>query len=587
MFSPTLVGRCKERFSILVVVALAILLNVSFLSAGERYAFLVGVREYDKTQLNPLSFTENDVVRLAGVLRAAGYRKEDIVLMTQTLGATNTRFLPIADKIRRELALLISQVRKDDSILVALSGHGVQFAGEDDLFFCPADANLKERTTLLSLGQMYKDLDKCAAGVKLLFVDACRNDPVSTISKSRRIVELQTLDKVQPRDPPGGISAFFSCSRGEQSFEHPALKQGIFFHFVTRALAGAADFNKDRQVSLPELEQFAVGEVQRYARVELGVNQTPERRGQARGLVTLTSVVRPTASPAPAVVLLDNALRLLTASGEELWARSGIRNDQAIGGMHGVAIDRKRGRIYIRESLAHRFVAYNMQGEELWQVEQRYAAAMTLDERTGNLWTSGGGRLDVGEIVVLDPQGNKIATHPFPAVDLVYDPHTDAFWLVGAEILKLNRKGDVWFRQKAGFACVSVSVNPTNGGVWIVERAHTEVPQSKNLLWLLDADGSTRRRLDFGSELAFLVECHPKTGDAWVGVLHGTMRRVSPAGEFLESLGINASNISASRTTDEIWVRTPQAVLRLDATGKTLARSDLRGQAPQTWLMAF
>jgi formylglycine-generating enzyme required for sulfatase activity len=265
--------------------------------AAQRYAFLVGVREYDKTQLNSLNFTENDVTSLADVLRQTGYREQEIVLMTQTVGATKTRYLPQADKIRKELGALLRQVGKDDSLLVAFSGHGVQFEKEEDLFFCPADADLKNRATLISLGEVYQDLEKCPAAVKLLLVDACRNDPLSKLAKSRRVVELETLSSAPKRDPPGGIAAFFSCSRGEQSFEHPDLKQGIFFHFVTSALGGAADFNKDQQVSLPELEQFAVAEVQRFARVELGVAQTPERRGQARGLVMVATVPRVAVTP--------------------------------------------------------------------------------------------------------------------------------------------------------------------------------------------------------------------------------------------------------------------------------------------------
>ncbi len=275
------------------LICIALLADCAISHAGERYAFLVGVRQYDKTQLNALQYTENDVTRLAAVLRQGGYNPANIVLMTQTVGADETRLLPIAKNIRKELGLLLREVDKSDSLLVAFSGHGVQFTAEGDSYFCPADADLSDRETLVPLADVYQSLQTCKASVKVLLVDACRNDPLSSLARSRRIVDLETLSRQPPREPPGGIAALFSCSKGEQSFEHPQLKHGIFFNFVIQGLSGKADLDKDQEITLTELEQYAVKEVQRYARRELSTAQTPERRGEARGLLTLATAATP------------------------------------------------------------------------------------------------------------------------------------------------------------------------------------------------------------------------------------------------------------------------------------------------------
>jgi hypothetical protein len=42
---------------------------------GEKYALLVGVREYDPNELRSLPYSEPDVVELAQVLRDGGYRR--------------------------------------------------------------------------------------------------------------------------------------------------------------------------------------------------------------------------------------------------------------------------------------------------------------------------------------------------------------------------------------------------------------------------------------------------------------------------------------------------------------------------------
>src|SRR5437764_967292 len=86
---------------------------------GEKYALLVGVRKYDPNELHSLPYSEPDVVELAQVLEASGYRKENVVLMTQTAGAEESRFQPEADKVRKELKLLLADRDEGDTVLVA------------------------------------------------------------------------------------------------------------------------------------------------------------------------------------------------------------------------------------------------------------------------------------------------------------------------------------------------------------------------------------------------------------------------------------------------------------------------------------
>jgi hypothetical protein len=274
-----------------IVAAVALLLACpSATSAGEQYALLVAVQQYDKAELTSLQFTENDITALADVLRDNGYSEENIVLMTQTRGAQEARYAPFARNIKKELELLLREPTKDDTVLLAFSGHGIQFVGDKEAYFCAADARLADRETLVSLGAVYQALAACEASAKVLLVDACRNDPQSNVSKAAGEVELEPVGRRgAPIAPPGGIAALFSCSAGEKSYEAPELKHGVFFHYVVEGLAGQADLDHDQEVSLAELQQYTVKNVQRYARRELGQPQTPERTGEDRGL-TLAKV---------------------------------------------------------------------------------------------------------------------------------------------------------------------------------------------------------------------------------------------------------------------------------------------------------
>src|SRR5262249_40596903 len=245
---------------------------------GEKYALLIGVRQYGENELRPLPFAEADVVEFGQVLRDSGYRPENVVLLTQARGAENHRFLPLATNIRKELRLLLKNRTRADSVIVAFAGHGVEFRGASDHFFCPMDAALSDKQTLVSLNEVYKELEQCQAGFRLLLADACRNDPVA--DRSRRVTaDLNSFSRPQMARPPGGVAALFSCSPGELAFEHEELKHGIFFHYLIKGLQGEADLDGDHSVSLSELDLYIKKRVPDFVRAKFGKEQNPNLVG--------------------------------------------------------------------------------------------------------------------------------------------------------------------------------------------------------------------------------------------------------------------------------------------------------------------
>ena len=257
---------------------------------GKKYALLVGVRQYDQNELRGLPYSEADVTELARVLKEADYQTDNVVLLTQTVGAENVRFLPLAANIRNELRLLLRNRGRGDSVLIAFAGHGVQFKKNDDQYFCPMDAKLADKNTLISIGEVYKELEKCHASVRLLLVDACRNDPQTDRSRSGGEVEIESVTRPPAQEPPGGVAALFSCKAGEKAFEHEELRHGVFFHFIIEGMRGKADADHDRKVDLDELMLYAKKQVPEYVRTKLGAVQTPESRGLTAGVVPIINL---------------------------------------------------------------------------------------------------------------------------------------------------------------------------------------------------------------------------------------------------------------------------------------------------------
>jgi Tfp pilus assembly protein PilF len=251
---------------------------------GERLALLVGVRKYDSPELTSLPYAENDVTVLAGVLSRAGYTR--VVLLT---GARPPRARATAANIRRELRALLKASQDNDTVVVAFAGHGVEFARSDEPYFCPADAQLANRATLISLSEVYRELAGCKAAARLLLSDACRNDPLALRSRGTLGAAVFAAQAQARRTPPRNVVALFSCSPGEYALETAHLKHGVFFHHVIEGLQGKAALPGSGAVTLVSLTGHAQRGVEEYVRkhVSRDTKQHPELVGRVSGTMVL------------------------------------------------------------------------------------------------------------------------------------------------------------------------------------------------------------------------------------------------------------------------------------------------------------
>jgi formylglycine-generating enzyme required for sulfatase activity len=241
---------------------------------GQRYALLVGINLYEHDLLRKLDYAENDVVELAQVLKEHGY---EVVLLTARNKEENRQ--PTRANIEKELKRLARGCRRGDTLVIALAGHGLQFAGEEDCFFCPVYARpyKAEKATLVSLNGVYEELKASFAGVKVLLVDACRDDPAAGRGRG--------VDGDNAPRPPQGVAALFSCRAGEKAFEHRDLKHGVFFYYVLEGLRGEAA-NRDKKVTFDGLSGHVRGSVPGKVRELFGqdASQSPNLKADLVGV---------------------------------------------------------------------------------------------------------------------------------------------------------------------------------------------------------------------------------------------------------------------------------------------------------------
>jgi hypothetical protein len=265
-----------------------------------RYALLVGVTKYDNQGgLNDLSYPDTDVADLAKVLLKNGYKQEDVVQLTTGLGARDPAAMPTAANIRAQAAKLAARCGPNDLILVALSGHGHQPDGRP-AFFCAYGTDLRDESTMVSVEAMAAELAKSSAGMRVLLVDACRDGG----SRSRKRDFGEGFDTVTSQPAPGVIT-YYSCAKGERSWEIDSLQHGLFFDLLIKGLQGHADDYADGRVTWTEL----VGYVERTIPFEAAKYrkfQTPHFKGETVRQIPLAEF--PVESAPPQVELAASDL---------------------------------------------------------------------------------------------------------------------------------------------------------------------------------------------------------------------------------------------------------------------------------------
>ena len=248
---------------------------------GEKFAFLVGVQNYEG-DLNKLNYAEADVDGLAEVLKKNVKLPPDhIVLMTQPQSIVKSpRRYPTKALILEQLDLLLAGLREQDLLIVALAGHGVQFKDDDEeRYFCPIDAKLSDRSTLIALGEVRRRMERARAGWKLLFIDASRVDPLNPQSRSA-LPNVRVEERGGARPPYAGeVITFYGCSKGERAFEDPKSGHGVFFRCLIDGIGGEADLDGDGLGTLGEIRTYVSRNVRNFVRDQHSASQQPELVG--------------------------------------------------------------------------------------------------------------------------------------------------------------------------------------------------------------------------------------------------------------------------------------------------------------------
>jgi uncharacterized caspase-like protein len=278
------------RYAIVFLSLLCMLFSADAARADRRVAFVVGNGTYKNVQ--PLPNPPIDAKSMAAVLRNVGFEVVE--------GTNLTR-----DKMTERLLEFGKKAQGADVALFFYAGHGIAIGGTN--YLLPIDADIKSEMDVklgaainidLTLDQTMSD-----AKVKLVFLDACRDNPFAAKIKSNaatRSVNVQT-GLAEMKSGEGTLIAF-ATGPGQTALDGQEGTNSPF----TRALMA--------NIAKPGVEiQQAMTQVRAQVNEETNKGQLPWGHTNLIGSVYLNGT--PPAAGAPTAAAASSAPAVASASG--------------------------------------------------------------------------------------------------------------------------------------------------------------------------------------------------------------------------------------------------------------------------------
>ena len=170
--------------------------------AENRIALVIGNSEYQS--VGRLPNPANDARALAKALQAVDFEVQTVTDLTRLeMGRALSQF-----------ANTVAAKGKDTVALVFYAGHGLQIEGEN--YLVPTDANLEREADVplstMRLVDIMKALETLPSKMRIVILDACRNNPFATLRKSSG----RGLAIV---DAPAGSIVAYSTSPGAEALD--------------------------------------------------------------------------------------------------------------------------------------------------------------------------------------------------------------------------------------------------------------------------------------------------------------------------------------------------------------------------------
>lgn len=279
------------------------LMPLSASAAVQRFAVLVGNNNGGLSR-TPLKYAEKDAENMYRIFRSLGGIPEENLFLVR--GKDALVALEAVEAAKRKIQSL--KLPQGDEVLFIF-----YYSGHAD-----PDA-LQMEASRLPLADLKQKIKSMPANVKVAILDACHSGEFTLLKGGQKGAPFEVM--VDDQLKATGEVFISSSTAVEPSQESDTLSSSYFTHFLTAGLRGAADRNKDDNVSLQEAYQYAYDNTVAHSTEGIGPVQHPtfQYSLQGTGDIPLTNLSsRNSALLFPAdltgkFVVYDKASRTLVA----------------------------------------------------------------------------------------------------------------------------------------------------------------------------------------------------------------------------------------------------------------------------------
>lgn len=230
-------------------------------SQTDRWTVVIGTQGYTDTTLSPITTALNDARLVQGMLLSR-------------YAVSDQRGALIIDARKRDwerqLIETLSSARPQTQVLVCVIGHA--YVGEDDkVYLAPKDFDFANMpATGVALDWLAEKLNECSSKDKLLVLDVTPAATGKDVQK--QLAGTALLDKL--KTPFQSTHVIVSCEQGQQSRVWTEKKHGLFAWWLSEAIQGAADTDRDLHLTAEELFGY-LQQQSTTAKTRVFAEQTP------------------------------------------------------------------------------------------------------------------------------------------------------------------------------------------------------------------------------------------------------------------------------------------------------------------------
>ena len=242
-------------------------LAVRTVKKRDAVAIVIGIEKY--RSVPAADFANRDAsIFVDYATRALGIPRENIRLLLDDKAGAAEILLTFKNWLPTRIK------RGSTDVYVFYSGHGLPSEDGRSLFFLPHEANrdLLERTAI-SQTELVEAIQKSSPKSVTMFIDSCysgQSRTGETLLASARPISIVTKET---SSFPSNFTVISASAPDQISSSSPELRHGIFSYYLMRGMEGEADANKDKQITVGEMQTYLSENVTRRA---MGMNRTQQ-----------------------------------------------------------------------------------------------------------------------------------------------------------------------------------------------------------------------------------------------------------------------------------------------------------------------